>query len=293
MKLSVIIPAHNEEKNIGQCLDELRHVLCDVHGIDHEIIVVNDCSHDGTEAVVGAQMEHDSHLRRISRSAPNGFGRAVRSGLEAVTGDIVVIYMADLSDDPEDVIAYYRKIEEGYDCVFGSRFTRASTVKKYPIVKRIVNRIVNRCIQVLFWTRCNDLTNAFKAYRTSVIRDCGPYVASHFNITLEMSLGALIRKYNITQIPIRWYGRSWGMSNLKIREMGRRYLSTLLMMFFQRILVADDLIAERLARNAAYHNDISQLEQRIASLEAKAGGQDVHGQQMQQEGDPSTINARS
>ncbi len=278
MKLSLIIPAHNEEKNIGKCLDELRHVLDEVHAIDHEIIVVNDCSHDGTEAVVRAQMEHDSNLRHISRKAPNGFGRAIRSGLEAVTGDIVVIYMADLSDNPEDVIAYYRKIEEGYDCVFGSRFTRDSSVKKYPIVKRIVNRIVNRCVQVMFWTRCNDLTNAFKAYRTNVIRDCGPYVASHFNITLEMSLSALTRKYNIIQIPISWHGRSWGMSNLKIREMGRRYLSTLLMMFFQRILVADDLIAERLARNVEYHNDMSQLGPGITSLETKEGDQDMPGQ---------------
>lgn len=91
MKLSIIIPAYNEEKNIGHCLDELRHVLCDVHDIDHEIIVVNDCSSDGTEAVTRTQMEHDSNLRLISRSAPNGFGRAIRSGLQTVTGDIVVL----------------------------------------------------------------------------------------------------------------------------------------------------------------------------------------------------------
>src|SRR5207247_1714409 len=127
----------------------------------------------------------------------------------------------------------------------------------YPKIKLFFNRIVNRCIQFMFLTKFNDLTNAFKAYRTEVIHDCGPYRSSHFNITIEMSLSALIRRYHIAQIPIRWYGRTWGSSNLKLREMGRRYLSTLLMMFFQRILVSDDLIAERLANNSRYHKHFS------------------------------------
>ena len=100
---------------------------------------------------------------------------AIRAGLEGVKGDVVVVYMADLSDSPEDVVAYYRKIREGYDCVFGSRFIKGSTVENYPIVKLVCNRIVNQGIRLLFWTRFNDLTNAFKAYRTAVIRDCGPY----------------------------------------------------------------------------------------------------------------------
>ena len=267
MILSVVIPAYNEEKNIGKCLDELRAAVRDKHQIPCEIIVVNDNSSDGTEAVVRAQMEHDPTIRLVNRTPPGGFGRAVRSGLEAVTGDVVVIYMADLSDDPQDVVAYYRKISEGYDCVYGSRFIHGSKVQNYPGLKRIVNRIVNKCIQLIFWTPFNDLTNAFKAYRTEVIRDCGPYRASHFNITIEMSLSALIRRYHIAEIPIRWYGRTWGSSNLKLQQMGRRYLSTLLMLFFQRVLIADDLMAERLASNLIYHRSIGDLEKRLERLE--------------------------
>src|SRR5262249_47739930 len=124
----------------------------------------------------------------------------------------------------------------------------------------------------VFWTRFNDLTNAFKAYRASVIRDCGPYRASHFNITIEMSLGALIRRYHIAQIPIRWYGRNWGSSKLRLREMGRRYLSTLLMVFFQRVLVSDDLMAERLGSNHSYTRQLADLEARIDQLEHKLDG---------------------
>jgi dolichol-phosphate mannosyltransferase len=268
-KLSIVIPAYNEERNIVKCINELQATLRDKHEIPYEIIVVNDNSSDDTEAEVRAEMARDLSIRIVNRTPPGGFGRAVRSGMEAVQGDIVVVYMADLSDSPDDVVAYYRKIREGYDCVFGSRFIKGSEVHNYPRVKLFVNRIVNRCIQFLFWTRFNDLTNAFKAYRTAVIRDCGPYRACHFNLTLEMSLGALVREYHIAQIPIRWYGRTWGSSNLRLGEMGRRYLSTVLMMFFQRHLIADDLLADRLANNISYHYQLQDLELRISGLEER------------------------
>ncbi len=268
-KLSIVIPAYNEEKNIVKCIEELRATLRDKYRIPYEVIVVNDNSKDRTEELVRAEMAEDPAVRLVTRIPPGGFGRAIRSGLEAVRGDIVVVYMADLSDSPEDVVAYYRKIGEGYDCVFGSRFVRGSKVENYPRFKLFCNRVVNRCIQLMFRTRFNDLTNAFKAYRTAVIRDCGPYRACHFNLTIEMSLGALIRRYNVAQIPIRWYGRTWGSSNLKLGEMGRRYLSTLLMMFFQRHLIADDLMADRLASNLAYHRNIADLEARLDSLDAR------------------------
>jgi dolichol-phosphate mannosyltransferase len=268
-KLSIVIPAYNEEKNIAKCINELQATLREKHEIPYEIIVVNDNSTDDTERVVRAEMAVDAAVRIVDRTPPGGFGRAIRSGLEAVQGDIVVVYMADLSDSPEDVVAYYCKIREGYDCVFGSRFIKGSEVQNYPPVKLFFNRIVNRCIQIMFWTRFNDLTNAFKAYRTAVIRDCGPYRACHFNLTLEMSLGALIRDYHVAQIPIRWYGRTWGSSKLKLGEMGRRYLSTLLMMFFQRHLIADDLLADRLASNLSYHYQLQDLAVRISALEEK------------------------
>ncbi len=254
--LSVVIPACNEEANIGRCIDELLAVV-QQQGIRCEIIVVNDNSTDGTADVVQARQVASGRIRLVHRRPPGGFGRAVRDGIRHVRGDIVVIYMADLSDDPRDVVTYYQKIVAGYDCVFGSRFMRGSHVEKYPPLKRLVNRVVNRTVQLMFCTRFNDLSNAFKAYRTSVIRDCGPYRASHFNITLEMSLSALIRRYRIAQVPIRWYGRTWGSSKLKLREMGRKYLCTTLMLFFQRMLISDDLMAERLAGHSEvdWHRD--------------------------------------
>jgi dolichol-phosphate mannosyltransferase len=258
MKLSIVIPAHNEEQNIGKCLNELRTTLRSELDVPFELIVVNDNSKDGTEDVVRTAMQFDSSIRLVNRTAPPGFGRAIRSGLDAVTGDVTVIYMADLSDDPHDVVKYYNKILEGYDCVYGSRFMRGSRVENYPRVKLVVNRIINTFMQFLFWTKFNDLSNAFKAYRTEVIRDCGPYTACHFNITIEMSLGALIRKYKITQVPISWFGRTWGSSKLSLKTMGRRYLGTLGYMYCLHKLLSDDLMAERQKRNQEYYKQHSE-----------------------------------
>lgn len=246
--LSLVVPARNEEANVATCLQELTAVLR-AEGIPYEVIVVDDCSEDATADRVEELIRVDPAVRLLRRDPPPGFGRAVRAGLDAMKGDIVIIYMADRSDDPRDVVTYYRLIQEGYDCVFGSRFIAGSVVEHYPPVKRVVNRAVNRAVQVLFLTRFNDLTNAFKAYRSDVVRNCGPYSASHFNLTLEMSLGALIRDYRAVQVPIRWYGRTWGSSHLRLHEMGRKYLYVVVKMWAERILVKDDLMAERRAND--------------------------------------------
>ncbi len=268
MKLSVVIPAYNEEKNIGKCVDELMLTLCQKHAIETEIIVVNDNSSDATEATVNAIIQQNPIVKIVNRTLPGGFGRAIRSGLEQASGDAIVIYMADSSDAPEDVVKYYNKLLEGFDCVFGSRFIKGSEVKDYPRLKLIINRIVNRCVQLMFWTKFNDLTNAFKAYRMSVVRECGPFRASHFNITLEMSLSVLCRRYHVAQVPINWYGRTWGSSNLRLREMGRKYLCTLLMMFFQKMLISDDLVAEQLSQNRLRVEGLGEIEDRLNRLEA-------------------------
>lgn len=243
-QLSIVIPAYNEQENIGPCLDELMNYLVDQCDIDTEVIVVNDNSQDETEREVLARRERWPRIRLVRRTPPGGFGRAIRSGLQFVRGEVVVIYMADRSDHPEDARRYFDAIQEGYDCVFGSRFVPGAEVKRYPKVKLWVNRIVNHAIQWMFWTQMNDLTNAFKAYRRDVVDRCGPYRSCHFNITLEMSLSALISGYKIKEIPIKWEGRTWGSTNLRMREMGRRYLCTLLMLFFQRVLMSDDMLAE-------------------------------------------------
>ena len=252
LKLSVIIPAYNEGNNLRETVDGSLATLRRER-ILFEIVVVNDNSQDNTRQLVLDMMQQDPEVALVNNTPPGGFGRAIRAGLCHLSGGAVAIMMADHSDDPEDLVRCYRKLHEGYDCVFGSRFRRSSKVIDYPGVKLIVNRLVNRMLQVLFMTPFNDLSNAFKMYRSSALEGIGPLQACHFNITIELSLSCVIRGYRIAEIPINWSGRTWGSSNLKLREMGRRYLATLLKIWFERMLIADDIIAETAKGRAQPH----------------------------------------
>jgi dolichol-phosphate mannosyltransferase len=148
--------------------------------------------------------------------------------------------MADESDDCRDVVRYWRTLGEGYDCVFGSRFTKGGGTIDYPFVKRILNRAANLFIRLLFRIRLNDTTNAFKAYRREVIEGCGPVVSPHFNITVELPLKAIVRGYSWTTIPITWRNRRTGLAKLKIREMGSRYLFIVACVWLEGLLTRDD-----------------------------------------------------
>ena len=132
--------------------------------------------------------------------------------------------MADESDDCRDVVRYWQMLNEGWDAVFGSRFVRGGGVIDYPPHKLFINRLANLFLRVMFHVPLNDFTNAFKAYRSKVIDGCRPFLSPHFNLTIEIPLKTIVRGYSWTVIPITWRNRRSGISKLKIREMGSRYL---------------------------------------------------------------------
>ena len=239
MKLSVVIPAHNEEESVRPTIDSLCAALT-AEAIPFEILVVNDHSTDGTARELDALAREHPEVRWTPNLKPGGFGLAVQTGLEQFSGDAVCIVMADASDDPADVVKYYRKLEEGYECVFGTRFSRKSRVVDYPRHKLIINRLANWFINILFQLHFNDTTNAFKAYRREVIEGVGPILSSHFNITVELPLKAITRGYTYTTVPINWYNRAAGVSKLKVQEMGSRYLFIVLYVWLEKWLSRGD-----------------------------------------------------
>jgi len=237
--LSVVIPAHNEAGHIEETVVTLHDAL-EKAGIVHEILVVNDNSSDATEAILQDLGRRYQQVRYVNNSPPNGFGFAVRCGLSNFRGDTVAIVMADLSDAPEDVVAFYRKIEAGSDCAFGSRFMRGGKCIDYPFPKLMMNRLGNWFIKTMFWMRYNDITNAFKMYRRSVIAGLQPLLAYHFNLTVELPLKAIVRGYSYAVVPNTWRNRKEGVSKFKIREMGSRYLFIILYCFLEKVLSRND-----------------------------------------------------
>ncbi len=221
--LTVVIPARNEAGAIRSTVEHLTLELR-LGGIPHEIIVVDDGSTDATWSILQNLQDTLPSVRPIQNYGLHGFGRAVICGLNEMRGDAVVIMMADESDDCRDVVRYWKVLNEGYDAVFGSRFTKGGGVIDYPLLKLLLNRLFNRTIRVLFHIKLNDTTNAFKAYRRSVIDGCRPLISPHFNLTIELPLKTIVRGYTWTTVPITWRNRRTGEAKLKLKEMGSRYV---------------------------------------------------------------------
>lgn len=219
---SIVVPARDEADCIASTLEHL-HLELRLKHVPHEIVVVDDGSTDGTWELLQELATRIAPLRVVRNEGPHGFGRAVVKGLDVAHGDAVCILMADESDDCRDVTLYWETLQKGYDCVFGSRFVKGAAALDYPAFKLRVNRLANWLLRQLFRLKCNDITNAFKAYRREAIDGCRPFLSPHFNLTIEIPLKAAVRGYSWTVVPITWRNRKSGQSKLKLKEMGSRY----------------------------------------------------------------------
>ncbi|MFY0599364.1 MAG: glycosyltransferase family 2 protein [Cyclobacteriaceae bacterium] len=241
MKLSVVIPAYNEEGSVENTIVELAETLRK-KDIDHEIIVVNDNSKDRTkEILIELQLKYQE-LSIIDNVPPkNGFGYAVRKGLNNFSGDCVAIFMADMSDSPQDLVKFYEKMKsKNLDCVFGSRWIDGGEVVDYPLRKKIINRMANTIVRLVFGFKYNDITNAFKLYRKETIEGVRPFMSPHFNLTLEIPLKAIVRGYSYSVLPNSWKNRKAGEAKLKIREMGSRYFFIMLYCLIEKFFSKGD-----------------------------------------------------
>lgn len=240
MKLSVVIPAYNEAESLPETVIAIYEELLK-NDINHEILIINDNSKDNTLETLSLLKEKVVSLRWVTNDGPNGFGYAVRKGLENAEGDCVAIMMADLSDSPQDLVLFYKTMKEGnYDAVFGTRWSKGGKVYDYPLTKKIINRIANTIIKICFRLKYNDTTNAFKMYKKKTIEGLNPLLSPHFNLTIELPLKVIIRGYSYAIVPNSWRNRKFGVSKLKIRELGTRYFFILLYCLIEKYFSKND-----------------------------------------------------
>jgi dolichol-phosphate mannosyltransferase len=250
VKLSVVMPAQDEEGSVGATVEGIVAAL-ESDGIDYEVVVVNDDSDDSTEEVVAAIGAENPRVRVHRSHYERGFGMAIRAGLDVYQGDAVAIVMADASDNPQDLVRYHRLLEEGWDCAFGSRFMPGAEVHDYPRLKYAINRLANQFIRLLFRHRYNDTTNAFKAYRREVIETIQPLLSKHFNLTVEMPLKAIVRGHSFAVVPTSWTNRTSGEAKLAMKEMGSRYLFIVLYVWLENVLSRGDYRVHKAERRRA------------------------------------------
>ncbi|MGE3261190.1 MAG: glycosyltransferase family 2 protein [Bacteriovoracia bacterium] len=238
-ELSLFLPSKGETRELWQTIRRL-HDLLGQEKITHEFVVVNDVKvpdEGGTASMLRQFAGEGMQIQYIERLPPEGgFGSAVKLGLEKFSAPAVMILMSDGSEDPQDVVRFFRKFQEGYDCVFGNRFTAGGKIEGYSGTKLIWNRLANYFLSLVFFLPYRDFTNASKLYSRRAIDGFGPIFSEHFNITIELPLKAFLRGYKVAVLPNTWRADAPRESNLRLSAMGRRYLHTALLLLRERWL---------------------------------------------------------
>ena len=233
--LSILIPLRDESDNLDNIVGRFDQNL---QSINYEVIFVNDFSSDNTLQKAKTISSKKKNYK-VYDNQKKGLGGALNLGIEKTQGEYTCIMMADLSDDIDDLKVYYKKISQNeHDAIFGSRFMRSSKVKDYPLNKLILNRIFNFFVKVLFLNKYNDFTNAFKIYRSDILKGFIPLISESFNIFLEIPLKIISRGYKYEIIPISWYNRKKGKTKFNMKELRSRYLFTLIYCFIEKTLLS-------------------------------------------------------
>jgi len=236
LKISVIIPVYNEELLIQSTIENI-HSSLNRLSIIHEIIVIYDTCQDNTESILKNLQKNNSYLTVEKNKGLKGFGNSIQHGIEIARGEYVVLMMGDGCDDPEDLIRFYKKAEEGFDAVFGNRFMPGGSIIDYPLSKMLLNRLTNFILCFLFFTKYSDTTNAFKLYRRNVILKLKPFVSTHYNITVELPLKILTRGFNFAVLPNSWKNRSGVIAGLKVTKLANRYCFSILYCLLEKLLL--------------------------------------------------------
>ena len=202
MRVSFIVPAHNEAATIGQVLERVAALP-----FDKQVIVIDDGSTDGTGEIAEGHTGEDEIL--LLRQPNRGKGAAIRAAIPHVEGEIAVIQDADMEYDPADVPALIEPIERGVaDVVFGSRLSRGKPQRAYLFWHLVGNRFLSLLTNILFNTTLSDMETGYKAFRADVLRSLD-LRSDGFAIEPEMTAKVCKRKLRIYELPISYYGRTY------------------------------------------------------------------------------------
>ncbi len=233
-QISVIIPTWNEGENIEITLEKVSSQLAQ-DNLSYEILVIDDDSKDGTQEKVQKFSLSNSSIRLIKHPPPRSFGYSVRDGIQLAKGELSVILMADLSDDPKFIKEMWTKYKEGFDVIVGSRFLKGSKNYKYPFLKMLCNRIFNIAIMIGLFTGIRDTSNNFKAFNTYKAKQI-PLTVKGFEVAAELMLKMLIKKNKVCEIPVTWTDRTAGKAKFKLYKTFINYfllfLRTLKLVYF-------------------------------------------------------------
>ena len=222
--LNVIVPAYNEEDNIEETVNALQEIR-DQIDIPYRIIIVNDRSTDNTRKIVEKLVTRFDNVTLVNRNGNHGLGRCINRGFEELQDGFVVIVMADLADDIQDIPRMLRVLLGGYDLVCGSRYTRGGSANHDLKLKGLLSFMLGRTLRFATGLPTVDATNAFKMYRTDLLDRVGILRSDNYASGMEITIKAYANGYRVTEIPTIWRDRSFGSSHFRIFKAAPEYLT--------------------------------------------------------------------
>ncbi|RJP28953.1 MAG: glycosyltransferase family 2 protein [Candidatus Omnitrophota bacterium] len=219
MKLSIIIPAYNEEANIADVISKLEQAMLP----EHELVVVNDHSTDNTHALVNRLATSYPNLVLVNNEKERGFANAIMCGIGNAKGDVLLPVMADLCDELQTVNKMYDKIIQGYDVVCGSRYIKGGLRQGGPKFKAMLSRLGGFTVHLLIGVPTHDIANAFKMYRKEAIKGITIY-SKGFEVSMELALRAYFNGFKVTEVPTKWKEREKGKSSFKVFRLLPNYI---------------------------------------------------------------------
>lgn len=239
MKMSFVVPFHNEEKNVGSMIEQLAEYAT-TQKWNFEIIAINDKSTDLTGEIIDERAKKYNFVKPIHRKNPseiggNTMGTSLIEGSKKATGDIVIWTMGDKSDDVNTYGAIVDKINVGFDMVFGSRYMLGGTWGSLDPTKAFLSSQGTLLAQFLFGISVHDITNAFRGFKKSLI-DKVKLESSDFAISPEFAIKTHLAGFKLGEVPTIYHTRTEGVSSFKLWRMCVAYLTIFGKLFIEKLI---------------------------------------------------------
>lgn len=218
--INIVIPVYNEKDAIGSTLS----VIDDKIKTPHNIFIIYDFDEDNTIPIVRDIMRINNKIILVKNKYGKGVLTAIKTGFETVNYGIILVVMADLSDDLAMADEMFKKINEGYDIVCGSRYMKGGKQIRGPWLKKLLSRTAGISLHYITGVPTHDVTNSFKMYTKKVLNDIKIESNGGFELGMEIVIKAYLRGYKITEVPSIWRDRSAGESKFKLWKWLPKYI---------------------------------------------------------------------
>ena len=218
--INIIIPVYNERENIKDTLLEIKTKI----KTPHRIFIVYDFDEDNSIPVVKDFMQNNTNTYLVKNKYGNGVLNAIKTGFETIDNGVVLVVMADLSDDLDKVDEMFKKINEGYDIVCGSRYMRGGEQIGGPRIKKFLSRLAGVSLHYLSGIPTHDVTNSFKMYTKEVLKDIKIESKGGFELGMEIVVKVFLKGYRVTEVPSTWRDREKGKSRFRLWRWLPKYI---------------------------------------------------------------------